>query len=202
MTFFLIAALFVIPVLVIPAALVAKSYNRLVALKNSTENGFSQISVQLQRRHDLIPSLVECVKAYMGHERETLEAVIAARNTAVASLKNAKADAGNSVALASVGQSEGMLAGALGRLSMVMEDYPELKANENVAHLTEELTSTENRIAFSRQSYNDWVTAFNIYRQTFPTTLFASFLGFDEDASLLEMEDEEAIKQAPQIQLA
>ena len=196
-------ALIATPIITVLAiiALFTNTYNSLVALKNNTENGFSQISVQLQRRHDLIPSLVECVKAYMAHERDTLESVIAARNTAIANLKNAQANPADKTALASVGHSEGLLAGALGSMSIVMEDYPELNANENVAQLMEQLTSTENRIEFARQSYNDWVTAFNTYRQSFPTFIIAGLLGFNETAALLEFENAEAIKQAPKIQL-
>ena len=201
-TIFTIATIAIPLILAIAiVALCVATYNELVSLKNKTDNGFSQISVQLQRRHDLIPSLVECVKAYMAHERETLESVIAARNTALANLKNAQANPTDKTALAAVGHSEGLLAGVLGNMCIVMEDYPELNANDNVTTLMEQLTSTENRIEFARQSYNDWVTAFNTYRQSFPTCLLAGLLKFKEDATLLEFENAEAIKQAPKIQL-
>lgn len=182
------------------AASVAKTYNRLVKMSNQTKNGFNQISVQLQRRYDLIPNLVECVRGYMSHESETLEAVIAARNEASAKLKQAGSPT-DGAAVASLAGAEGALTSALGRMSFVMEDYPELKANESVAQLTEEITSTENRIAFARQAYNDWATAFNNMRQEFPTVAFAHSIGFGDDFSLLEFEEAEGIKQAPQVAL-
>jgi len=180
----------------------AKTYNQLVVLKNQTENGFNQIKVQLKRRHDLIPNLVECVRSYMAHERETMEAVIAARNQASSQLATAAKNPTDASALSALAGAEGALAGALGKLSFVMEDYPNLQANETVASLTEELLSTENRIAFSRQSYNDWVTAFNAVRQIFPTVLVSSVLGFGNDLSLLEFEDGKAIQQVPQVVLS
>jgi LemA protein len=174
-------------------------YNRLVTLKNRFENAFSQIEVQLKRRYDLIPNLVETAKAYLAHERGTLEAVIAARNQAVNGLAAASAAPGSPAAMAELGNAEGMLTSALGRLSVVMEAYPDLKANQNMMQVSEELSSTENRIAFARQAFNDSVTEYNTYKQTFPPVLFAPMFGHVEDASLLDFEDREAIQQAPKI---
>ncbi|MCA9258069.1 MAG: LemA family protein, partial [Planctomycetales bacterium] len=139
-------------------------YNRLVALRNRLENAFSQIEVQLKRRYDLIPNLVETVKGYMAHERETLEAVIQARNQAVGGLQNAAAHPGDAAAMASLAGAERALGGALGRLFALAEAYPDLKANQNMAQLTEELTATENKVAFARQAYNDAVTTYNTYK--------------------------------------
>jgi LemA protein len=174
-------------------------YNRLMTLRNRFENAFSQIEVQLKRRYDLIPNLVETAKAYLAHERGTLEAVIAARNQAVNGLAAAAAAPGNPGAMAELGQAEGLLSGALGRLNVVMEAYPDLKANQNMMQVSEELSSTENRIAFSRQAFNDAVTEYNTYKQTFPPVLFAATFGHVEDASLLEFEDRDAMQQAPKI---
>ena len=178
---------------------IASIYNKLVALKNRFKNAFSQIEVQLKRRYDLIPNLVETAKAYMSHERETLEAVIAARNQAVAGLAAAAKDPANADAIKQLGSAEGALGGALGRLSVVMEAYPDLKANQNMMQLSEELTTTENKVAFSRQAYNDQVTDYNIYKQTFPPVLFAGFFGHASDAALLEYEDREAMQAAPKV---
>src|SRR5437773_9840213 len=164
----LLAMLTVAGIVIALALAAAAIYNRLIKLKTNCENAFAQIEVQLKRRYDLIPNLVECVKRYMIHERDTLERVIAARNQAAAGLTRAIQQPGDSEALRTWMGAEGSLAGALGRLSAVMENYPELKANESVGDLTEELTSTENRIAYARQTYNDWATGFNTYRQTFP----------------------------------
>ena len=183
------------------AAAISRIYNRLVKLDNQTKNSFKQISVQLQRRYDLIPNLVKSVKGYMTHEKGTLEAVIAARNQASAQLKNAAANPTDTGAMASLASSDGILTGALGRMSFVMEDYPELRANELVAELTEELSSTENRIAFARQSYNDWATAFNVLRQSFPAVTVAGSLGFKDDMALLEFEEVE-IKAVPEVSFA
>jgi len=196
--FFIMLALLLLTVVSIGLT-VAKTYNRLVAMNNQAKNGFNQISVQLQRRYDLIPNLVEAVRGYMTHESQTLEAVIAARNQAASQLKNA--NSGGAEAVSALAGAESALTGALGRMSFVMEDYPELKANESVAQLTEELTSTENRIAFARQSYNDWATAFNVMREAFPTNTFASQLGYSENMSLLEFEDQAEIKHAPKVSL-
>ena len=143
-------------------------YNHLVALWNRVRNAFSQIEVQMKRRHDLIPNLVETVKGYMSHERETLEAVIQARNNAVQGLQTAAKDPGSSEAIAMMVGAEQGLSGALGRLFALAEAYPDLKANQNMAQLTEEITTTENKIGFARQAYNDSVTTYNTYRQSFP----------------------------------
>ena len=174
-------------------------YNQLVTLKNRFQNAFSQIEVQLKRRYDLIPNLVETAKGYMSHERETMEAVISARNEAMAGLKSASADPSSESAMQHLAGAETSLQGAMSKFSMVMEAYPDLKANENMMQLTEELTSTENRVAFSRQAFNDAVTAYNTYRQTFPPVFFATKFGHPSDASLLEFEDSAQIQSAPKI---
>lgn len=172
-------------------------YNGLVKLRNMYKNAFSQIDVQLKRRHDLIPNLVETAKAYMSHERETLEAVIAARNVAAGAREAAAGDPGNKQALGNLGEAEAGLGGVLGRLFAVAEAYPDLKANQNMMQLTEELTTTENKIAFSRQAYNDSVLAFNNKREVFPNNIFAGIFGFDE-AALFEIEVE-AEREAPKV---
>lgn len=173
-------------------------YNGLVKLRNMYKNAFSQIDVQLKRRHDLIPNLVETAKAYMSHECETLEAVIAARNVAAGARQAAASDPGNPQALGQLGQAEAGLGGVLGRLFAVAEAYPDLKANQNMMQLTEELTTTENKIAFSRQAYNDSVLAFNNKREVFPNNIFAGIFGFSE-AALFEIEVE-AEREAPKVQ--
>lgn len=173
-------------------------YNRLVTLKNRFQNAFSQIEVQLQRRYDLIPNLVETAKGYMVHERETLEAVITARNQAVGALKAAAAAPGDAAAMAGLASAEQGLGAVMGRLFAVSEAYPDLKANENMAQLTEELTSTENKVAFARQAYNDTVTEYNTYKQTFPPIFFAGILGHSDDAELLDFEDAK-INDAPKV---
>ena len=178
---------------------IVRIYNNLVAFKNQYENAFSQIEVQLKRRYDLIPNLVEATKAYLSHEKETLEAVISARNTALAGLKAASQNPASASALGKLASGEGMLQSALGALNVAVEAYPELKANENVAQLTEELTSTENRISFARQAFNDSVTHYNVFRQSFPNNLFAPTFGHRKDAALLEFEDFAAIQQAPKV---
>src|SRR5210317_1334611 len=162
-------------------------YNKLIALKNRASNGFAQIEVQLKRRYDLIPNLVETAKAYMAHERETLEAVIAARNTAQTASQAAAANPGGAAAMAGLMGAEAGLTGALGRLFAVVERYPDLKANQNMMQLSEELTSTENKVAFARQAYNDAVTTYNTTRETFPNVLIANPFGFSE-AQLFEVE--------------
>ena len=174
-------------------------YNTLVSLKNRYQNAFAQIEVQLKRRYDLIPNLIETAKGYLKHERETLEAVIAARNNAASNLAAAAADPGNARALRDLAGAEGALAGALGKLNIVMEDYPDLKANQNMMQLSEELTATENKVAFARQAFNDQVMAYNTYKQSFPPVLFAAAFGHAQDASLLEFEDSEAIQAAPKV---
>jgi LemA protein len=173
-------------------------YNKLVSLKNRYKNAFAQIEVQLKRRYDLIPNLVETVKGYMAHERETLEAVIEARNQAMSGLQRAASDPGDPNAIKNLSNAEGALGGALGRLFALSEAYPDLKASENMKQLTEELTSTENKVSFSRQAFNDAVTAYNTYRQSFPPVIFAGMFGHTIDASLLEF-DSAAIAEAPKV---
>jgi len=164
-------------------------YNRLVAGRNRYKNAFAQIDVQLTRRHDLIPNLVETAKGYIKHERETLEAVINARNTAVSGLKAAAADPSNPEAMKNLAQAEQGLSGALGRLFALSEAYPDLKANQNMMQLSEELTTTENKVAFARQAYNDSVMDYNTLRESFPNNFFAGWFSF-KAAELLEIEDE------------
>ena len=173
-------------------------YNRLVALRNRFKNAFAQIDVQLKRRYDLIPNLVESVKGYMQHERGTLEAVIAARGAAVNAEGRAAAAPGDPAAMRALAQAEGVLGGALGRLLAVFEAYPDLKANQGVANLQEELSSTENKIAFARQAYNDSVMEFNTQRETFPDNLFAGPFGF-LPAELLQATKWAEERQAPKV---
>ena len=172
-------------------------YNRLVALRNRFKNAFAQIDVQLRRRYDLIPNLVKVAKEYIKHERETLEAVIAARNQAVGAAKQAAAAPGSAAAMGGLAAAEGMLAGTLGRLFALVESYPDLKANQNMMQLSEEMSSTENRIAFARQAYNDSVMTYNTAREVFPAVLFAGIFGF-QPAELLEIEDTEQ-RQPPEV---
>ena len=174
-------------------------YNQLVTLKGRYQNGFAQIEVQLKRRYDLIPNLVETAKGYLQHESQTLTAVTEARNAALAGLKAATAAPGNSQAMQQLAAAEQQLHGALQGLSVQIEAYPELKANENMLQLSEELTATENRVAFARQGFNDSVTAYNIYRNQFPNTLIANRFGHAVDASLLEIENPQEYRQAPKI---
>ena len=174
-------------------------YNQLVALKNRYQNAFAQIEVQLKRRYDLIPNLVATAKGYLDHERETLEAVTKARDAAAAVLADAAMDPGNANAMRSLAKQEGILQGAMGRFNIAVEAYPDLKANQNMMQLSEELTSTENKIAFSRQAFNDQVMSYNTYRQSFPQVLLAGAMGHGEDAELLEFSDSEAIQEAPNI---
>lgn len=174
-------------------------FNKLVTLKNRYKNAFAQIEVQLKRRYDLIPNLVETAKGYIKHERETLEAVVAARNSAASMLSKAAADPGNADAMKGLIGAEGTLAGAMGKFSMVMEAYPDLKASQNMMQLSEELTSTENKVSFSRQAFNDVVMAYNTYKQTFPPVFFAAMFGHSQDATLLEFEDTKAIQAAPKV---
>lgn len=186
-------------VLAVLAVYVIMIYNKLVSLKNQYQNGFAQIEVQLKRRYDLIPNLVETAKAYLKHERETLEAVVAARNTALAGLKAAAQNPGDASAIKDLAGAEGMLSSALGKLNVVVEAYPDLKANQNMQDLSEELTTTENKVAFARQAFNDFVTEYNSYRQSFPPVFFANFFGHSKDAELLEFEDSAAIQAAPKV---
>jgi len=175
-------------------------YNQLVTLKNRFENAFSQIEVQLKRRYDLIPNLVETAKGYIKHERETLEAVIAARNQAASGLKAAAANPTSASAMSELGLAEGALTSAMSRLNVVMEAYPDLKASQNMMQVSEELTTTENKISFARQAYNDSAIAYNTYKQTFPPVIVAKSFGHIEDAKLLEFEDSAQIQAAPKIQ--
>ena len=172
-------------------------YNRLINERNRVRNAFAQIDVQLTRRHDLIPNLVEAVKGYMKHERETLEAVIKARNVAVSALDAAKADPSNARAIQELGASEGALGSILGRLFALSEAYPDLKANENMMQFQEELASTENKVAFSRQAFNDAVLGYNNTAENFPNNIIANTFDF-ELASFLEIEAEE-VREAPEV---
>lgn len=174
-------------------------FNRLVALKNRYENGFAQIEVQLKRRHDLIPNLVETVKGYMAHEKETLEAVIQARNQAMGGLAEASGNPGDPSAMKNLGGAEGALSGAMGRLLALSESYPDLKASQNMQQLTEELTSTENKVSFARQAFNDAVTEYNTFKQSFPPVIFAGMFGHSQDAGLLEF-DSQAIAEPPKVE--
>ncbi len=173
-------------------------YNKLVALRNRFKNAFAQIDVQLQRRYDLIPNLVETAKGYMQHERETLEAVIEARNQAMAAAKIASQSPDNGKAIATLAGAETALGGALGRLFALAESYPELKADQTMQQLMEELTHTENKVAFARQAFNDAVMFYNTYREQFPNNIIANSFGFKE-AQMLELEDE-AARKAPKVQ--
>ena len=188
----------VVVILVALAIWVIAIYNGLVALRNRFKNAFSQIDVQLKRRYDLIPNLVETAKGYLKHERETLEAVIKARNQAQAAAQAAAANPGNPAAMQSLGQAEGALTGVLGRLFALAESYPDLKANQNMAQLHEELTSTENKVAFSRQAYNDSVMEYNTKRESFPDTIFAGMFNFGP-AELLQVTESAEERKAPQV---
>ncbi len=194
-----IAAIVVLAVIVLGAFYVVGVYNRLVSLRNRYRNAFAQIEVQLKRRYDLIPNLVETAKGYLKHERETLEAVTAARNQAAQGLAAAAAAPGTAAAMKQLAGAEGTLAGALGRMNMVMEAYPDLKANQNMMQLSEELTSTENKVAFARQAFNDQVMSYNTYKQSFPPVIVAGIFGHGADAALLEFEDSAAIQAAPKV---
>lgn len=174
-------------------------YNGLVQARNAYKNAFAQIDVQLNRRYDLIPNLVEVAKTYMAHERETLEAVIRARAAAIAGLGAAKANPGDTEAMAQLSGAESGLGAALGRLMMVSEAYPDLKANQNMAQLTEELTSTENKVAFARQAYNDQVMNYNNKREIFPSSIIAGMFNFQPAAFLEISAAEEHKREAPKV---
>lgn len=175
-------------------------YNRLVTSRNGYKNAFAQIDVQLTRRHDLIPNLVEIAKGYLAHERNTLEAVITARNAAVTGLKNAAANPGNPAAVQGLASAENALTGALGRLFALAEAYPDLKANRNMMQLSEELTTTENKVAFARQAFNDAVLSYNNTREVFPSTVVAGAFGF-MPAQMLEMESPQK-REVPKVSFA
>jgi len=188
----------VLAVIVAAAIWAVMVYNGLVALRNRFKNAFAQIDVQLKRRYDLIPNLVEAVKGYMAHERGTLEAVIKARGSAVSAAQSAAARPGDPAAMQGLAQAEGALGGALGRLLAVFEQYPDLKANQNVLGLQEELTSTENKIAFARQAYNDSVMEYNTKRESFPQVAFAGVMGFGP-AELLQSTEAPEERKAPKV---
>ena len=179
------------------AVIFVSSYNRLVTARNAFKNAFAQIDVQLTRRYDLIPNLVEIAKGYIKHERETLEAVIQARNAAYAGLKAAASDPGNAAAVQKLAGADQLLGGALGRLMAVAEAYPDLKANQTMMQLSEELTSTENKVAFARQAYNDAVMTYNNIREVFPSSVAANMLGF-QPAQPLDIAKPEA-REAPKV---
>lgn len=172
-------------------------YNQLVALKNRYLNSFSQIEIQLKRRYDLIPNLIEVAKGYLAHEKETLEAVTEARNKASSALQDANSS--NQESLKNLINAENSLSGALGKLNFVMEAYPDLKANENMISLHEELTTTENKISFARQAYNDSVMEYNTYRQSFPQSIIANSFAHTQDANLLEFEDSDKFQAPPEV---
>ena len=174
--------------------------NQLVTLRNRFKNAYAQIDVQLRRRYDLIPNFVESVKGYLEHERETLDAVVQARGNAVSAAQRAAAAPGEAPAMQGLAQAEGALGGALGRLLAVFESYPELKASESVAALQEELSSTENKIAFARQAYNDSVMQYNTKRESFPDNIFAGLFGF-APAELLEATQSAEQRAAPKVSL-
>ncbi|VGO21601.1 LemA family protein [Pontiella sulfatireligans] len=193
----MIPLLVLLGLIVVLIIAVVGMYNGLVTLRNRFKNAFAQIDVQLKRRYDLIPNLVETAKGYMSHERETLEAVIQARNQAASAGKAAAQNPADPAAMAGLMGAEGALGGALGRLFALSEAYPDLKANQNMMQLTEELTSTENKISFARQAYNDAVTVYNTKRETFPTNIIAGMFNFLV-ATLFEIEDD-AQKEAPKV---
>jgi len=194
-----VGGIIILVALVLLALWVVAMFNRLVQLKNRYKNAFAQIEVQLKRRYDLIPNLVETAKRYLKHEAETLERVIQARNQAMQGLQNAAADPSDPGAIRALAGAEGQLMGALGRLNVVMEDYPDLKADGTMRQLSEEITSTENRVAFSRQAFNDQVMDYNTYRQSFPQVVLAPVFGHTQDAVLLEFADSAEIQDAPKV---
>src|SRR6476646_9990412 len=193
----MVTLLILLVIVVVMAFWIVGIYNGLVTARNAFKNSFAQIDVQLQRRFDLIPNLVETAKGYIKHERETLEAVIAARSAAMSGLSAAKASPGDPAAMAELASSQGMLNGALGRLMAVAEAYPDLKANQNMMQLSEELTSTENKVAFARQAFNDSVMSYNNQREMFPSSIIAGMFAF-WPASLLEIESPEK-RAVPQV---
>jgi LemA protein len=195
-TALLVLSVFLLPVLLLGGYAVHK-YNTLVRLENRYENAYSQIDVQLKRRYDLIPNLVETVQGYLDHERETLEAVTKARNQAMSASEEAKQKPGNPEAMQHLNKAEELLSGSLGRLMVVAEDYPDLKANESIQDLMEELRTTENKISFARQAYNDAVTRYNTERESFPTVVLANMYNYNE-AELFRVNVAEQ-RQAPDV---
>ena len=194
-----VSTIVVLLVLALLVVYVITVYNGLVARRNRFKNAFAQIEVQLKRRYDLIPNLVETAKAYLKHERDTLEAVTAARNAALAGLKAVAAEPGNPQHMAQLGQAEGALSSAMGRLNVSMEAYPDLKASQNMQQLSEELTSTENKVSFALQAFNDTVMDYNSYKQSFPPVILAGLFGHGADASLLQFADSALIQEAPKV---
>ncbi|AZD15283.1 LemA family protein [Pseudomonas chlororaphis] len=194
-----VSTIVILLVLALLVIYVITVYNGLVARRNRFKNAFAQIEVQLKRRYDLIPNLVETAKAYLKHERDTLEAVTAARNAALAGLKAVAAEPGNPQHMAQLSQAEGVLSSAMGRLNVSMEAYPDLKASQNMQQLSEELTSTENKVSFARQAFNDTVMDYNSYKQSFPPVILAGLFGHGADASLLQFADSALIQEAPKV---
>ena len=194
----MIAAIIIGGIILLVIVMVAAIYNSLVTLRNRYKNSFSQIDVQLKRRYDLIPNLVETAKGYMKHERETLEAVINARNTALSASQKASGNPGDPAAMKDLASAETLLSGTLGRLFALAENYPDLKANQNMLQLQEELTSTENRVSFARQAFNDSVTAYNITCEKFPHTIIAGMFNFSQ-AQLLESTEAPEERKAPKV---
>ena len=190
----LIGFIVVCGIVLILVIIVVGMYNRLVRYRNRFKNAFAQIDVQLKRRYDLIPNLVETAKSYMSHERETLEAVIQARNQAQQSEQAAAANPDDANAIKQLIGAEGVLSGAMGRMFALMENYPDLKANQNMMQLSEELTSTENKVAFARQAFNDSVTAYNTYRESFPSNVISGMF----NSQLFEIEDADQ-REAPKV---
>ena len=192
------AFIVLVVILVLIAFYFTSIYNKLIALRNLYMNSYAQIDVQLKRRYDLIPNLVESTKGYLAHERNTLEAVIKARNSAFDASKLAAANPGNTAAMTGLTQAEGVLGSALGKLLAVVESYPDLKANQTISQLMEELTSTENKISFARQAYNDFVAEYNIKREQFPNNIIAVSFNFDP-AKLLEAVEKAEERIAPKV---
>ena len=192
-----IVAIVIGVVLLILILWIIAAYNKLIVGRNRVKNAFAQIDVQLNRRYDLIPNLVETAKGYMKHERETLEAVTEARNQAAAAAKAVGGDPTNAGAMQALSGAEGSLLGALGKLNVSMEAYPDLKASANMLQVQEELTTTENKVAFSRQAYNDAVMQFNVQRESFPDSIIANMFNFNE-AQMFEVKDE-AVREVPKV---
>jgi LemA protein len=196
----LIVLIIIVVIVVLLLLWAISAYNRLIRARNGYKNAFSQIDVQLQRRFDLIPNLVETAKAYMSHERQTLEAVTNARTAAMAGLSAAQQNPGDPAAMKQLADTQGVLAGALGRLNVAVEAYPDLKASQNMMQLSEELSSTENRVAFARQAYNDSVMNYNNRRQAFPGSVLAGMFHFGEAAQWVIGPDRPETREAPKVQ--